>query len=208
MNFEKILFLGPHPDDEFGCSGTLIRFLEEDKRIFFAVFSFCEESVPSGFPKDILRNELDEALKIVGIKNENIFKYNFKVRHFPKFRQDILEEIIILKNKINPDLVLLPALSDIHQDHHTIAIEGLRAFKHCTTLGYELPMNTITFQHACFIKLEDRHLNKKIESLACYKSQSHRPYAREEFIRGLAKIRGIQIGEKTAEAFEVLRLKI
>jgi len=208
MLFEKILFLGAHPDDEFGCSGTIIRFLEEGKKLFFAVFSFCEESVPKDFPKNILRSELDDALKVIGIKSENTFKYNFRVRHFPKFRQEILEELIILKNKINPDLVILPALSDIHQDHHTIAIEGLRAFKQCTIFGYELPMNTMTFQHGCFIKIEERYLNKKIESLSCYKSQSHRPYANEEFIRGLAKIRGIQIGKDAAEAFEVLRLVI
>lgn len=208
MKFEKILFLGPHPDDEFGCSGSLIRLLEEGKEIFFAVFSFCEESVPPGFPKDILRAELDNSLKIIGIKDENTFKFSFKVRHFPKYRQEILEELIILKNKINPDLVLLPALSDIHQDHHTIATEGLRAFKHCTVLGYEFPMNILSFQHACFIKIEESHLNKKIKALTCYKSQSFRPYSNEEFIRGLAKVRGIQIGEDTAEAFEVLKLKI
>jgi len=208
MNFKKVLFLGAHPDDEFGCSGTLIRFLEEGKTIFYAVFSFCEESVPNGLPKDILGIELDDALKTIGIKNKNCFKYNFKVRHFPEYRQEILEELIIIKNTINPDLVLLPTLSDIHQDHHTIAIEGLRAFKHSTIFGYELPMNTITFKHACFIKIEERHLKKKTKSLACYKSQSHRQYANEEFIRGLATIRGVQIGEEYAEAFEVLRLKI
>jgi len=208
MNFKKILFLGAHPDDEFGCSGTLIRWKEENKKIFFVVFSFCEESVPKGFPKDILSVELDSALKVIGIKNENTFKYNFRVRHFPKFRQEILEELIILKDKIKPDLVMVPALSDFHQDHHTIATEGLRAFKQCTILGYELPQNIITFQHSCFVEIKERHLNRKIKSLSSYKSQSHRAYANEEFIRGLARVRGVQIGKNAAEAFEVLRLII
>lgn len=208
MFFEKILFLGPHPDDEFSCGGTLIKFLENGSSVYFAVFSFCEESVPAGFPKDVLNAELDQALRVLGVKKENVHKYNFRVRHFPKYRQEILEELIVLKNKINPDLVLLPALSDIHQDHHTIATEGLRAFKYRTILGYELPHNIITFQHACFVKIEEKHLIKKIESLKCYKSQLNRPYANEEFIRGLAKIRGAQIGEYAAEAFEILRLVI
>lgn len=208
MFFEKILFLGAHPDDEFSCSGTLIKFLEEGANIFFTVFSFCEESIPNGFPKNVLKIELDNALNILGIKNENIYKYSFKVRNFPKYRQEILEELIILKNKIKPDLILLPSFSDIHQDHHTIAIEGLRAFKHNAIFGYELPHNITTFQHACFIKIEERHLNKKIESLKCYKSQFHRSYANEEFIRGIAKVRGVQIGTDYAESFEVIRLKI
>ena len=68
-------------------------------------------------------------------------------------------------------------------------------------------MNTITFQHSCFIKLSERHLRKKIEIFKCYKSQLHKPYTNREFIRGLAHVRGVQIGEKLAEAFEVLRLK-
>jgi len=208
MYFEKILFLGAHPDDEFSCSGSLIRLLEEGKTVFFAVFSFCEESVPKEFPKNILKIELKNALKVLGIHDKNIYTYNFRVRHFPEHRQKILEELIILKKKLNPDLIMVPALSDIHQDHQTISIEGLRAFKHRTILGYELPHNIIHFKHACFFKIEEKHLNKKIESLKCYKSQSHRPYANEEFIRGLAKIRGVQIGEEAAEAFEVLRLII
>lgn len=208
MNFKRILFLGAHPDDEFGCSGSLIRFIEEGKEVNFAVFSFCEESISNGFPKDVLKAELDNSLKIIGINPENVFKYNFKVRKFPQFRQEILEELIILKKQINPDLVLLPSVSDVHQDHHTISIEGHRAFKHNTILGYELPMNTITFKHACFVRIEEKHLARKIESVKCYESQYHRPYISEEFIRGLAKIRGVQADENIAEAFEVIRFKI
>ena len=208
MNFKRVLFLGAHPDDEFGCSGALSKFIEEGREIYYAVFSFCEESVPPEFPKDILKYELNKALSVIGIKENNVFRYNFKVRHFPTYRQDILEEMILLKKRIDPDLILLPALSDIHQDHNTIATEGVRAFKQCTIFGYELPQNSIAFKHACFITLEKRHLSKKIESLLCYRSQSHHPYTNEEFIMGMAKIRGVQIGHDLAEAFEVIRLKI
>lgn len=208
MIFNRVLFLGAHPDDEFGCSGTLAKFLEEDKNIYYAVFSLCEESVPEGFPKDILSKELIEATKTLGIKQGNLFIYNFRVRHFPANRQDILEKLVVLREELQPDLILLPALSDVHQDHHIIAMEGLRAFKYCSIFGYELPMNTISFQHACFIKLEERHVAKKIESLMCYKSQSFRNYSNVDFIRGLARVRGVQIGEEYAEAFEVIRLKL
>lgn len=207
MMFHKVLVLGAHPDDEFGCSGTLSRFLEEGKVIYYAVFSSCEGSVPKGFPTNVLKKELKLASKSLGIKEENLFLYDFKVRHFPANRQQILEKLIKLRDQIQPDLVLLPALSDVHQDHHTIALEGLRAFKHCSILGYELPMNTITFQHACFVKLEKRHIQRKLKSLLCYESQRSRIYSSEEFIRGLAKVRGVQIGEEYAEAFEVIRLK-
>ena len=41
--------------------------------------------------------------------------------------------------------------------------------------------------------------------MLCYRSQAHRPYATEEFVRGLARTRGTQIGVKYAEAFQVFR---
>ena len=69
------------------------------------VVSDFPDSAGSGFPKDILRAELDNSLKIIGIKDENTFKFSFKVRHFPKYRQEILEELIILKNKINDSFI-------------------------------------------------------------------------------------------------------
>jgi len=207
--FNKVLFLGPHADDECGCSATLARFLEENLEVFVAIFSFCEESVPTGFEKDVLRSEFGKASQVIGINKENIFKYNFKVRHFPRDRQKILEELIILKDKIKPDLVLLPTLADIHQDHHTVAEEGIRAFnKNSSIFGYELPQNITSFINTGFIEIKNRHLDIKINSLRCYKSQAHREYVTKEFLKGLAKIRGIQAGVKIAEGFEVIKLRI
>ncbi|MEO0108205.1 MAG: hypothetical protein ABIK62_03415 [candidate division WOR-3 bacterium] len=66
-------------------------------------------------------------------------------------------------------------------------------------------MNTLTFQHTCFVHLESRHIDRKIASLACYHSQNFRPYTRVDFIRGLARVRGVQAGAEFAEAFEVIR---
>jgi hypothetical protein len=43
--------------------------------------------------------------------------------------------------------------------------------------------------------------------LRFYKSQDFRSYNSEDFILSLAKVRGMQIKEKFAEAFEVIRMK-
>jgi len=205
LSFQVALILGAHTDDEFGCAGTIARMIEEGTEVHCAAFSRCEESVPPGFPQDVLETEWRQATAHLGIPTENLHLYPFRVRHFPQFRQDILEELIVLRKQIQPDVVFLPSASDIHQDHRTISQEGIRAFKHSTVLGYELPMNTITFQHACFIRLEEHHLQSKIESLMHYESQTFRNYRNEEFLRGLARVRGVQINAEYAEAFEVLR---
>ena len=41
-----------------------------------------------------------------------------------------------------------------------------------------------------------------------YESQAKRPYMSESFIAGVAKIRGVQIDEEYAEAFEVIRFRL
>jgi hypothetical protein len=99
----------------------------------------------------------------------------------------------------------MPSLDDIHQDHYTIAQEGLRAFKFCTILAYEMPWNNLTFETSSFVLLEERHLQCKINALKEYVSQSHRPYSNEEFIRALARTRGVQINATYAETFNVIR---
>jgi LmbE family N-acetylglucosaminyl deacetylase len=203
--FRKALILAAHTDDEFGCAGTIARLIEAGSDVHCATFSRCEESVPSGFPSDVLEKEWRRSTTRLGIPPDHLQLFDFRVRHFPHFRQDILEQLVLLRKQIQPDIVFLPSSSDIHQDHQTISIEGLRAFKHSTVLGYELPMNTISFHHACFIRLEEHHLQAKIESMLCYESQTFRNYRDAEFLQGLARVRGVQINTEYAEAFEVLR---
>ena len=103
-------------------------------------------------------------------------------------------------------LVFIPSLHDIHQDHTTIAQEGLRAFKNTTLLGYELIWNNLTFNTQCFVKLNKTNISTKIEALKEYHSQGKRDYLSEDFIYSLARTRGVQAGCEYAEAFEVVRL--
>lgn len=207
--FKKVLVLSPHTDDgELGCGGSIRKLLNQGSEIYYIAFSAAEKSVPKGLPKDILRKEVQKATSTLGIKQENLFVLNYEVREFPHNRQAILEDLIRFRNDIKPDLVLLPSLNDIHQDHSTIAREGVRAFKNTTILGYELPWNNLTINTTCFIKLREREVKVKAKALKCYESQKDRDYFNEEFIFGLAKTRGIQIGHEYAEIFEVIRYVI
>lgn len=205
--FKKVLVLAPHTDDgELGAGGFISQLLEQDAQVYYAAFSTAEESVPSGFPKDILKIEVAAATARLGICAENLFIYNYQVRKLNYFRQEILEDLVKLRMEINPDLVLLPSLKDIHQDHMTVAQEGLRAFKNTSIFGYELIWNNLSFDTTCFMKLDKKHIEKKISALSCYESQGKRDYMSSDFILSLARTRGVQIGTSYAEAFEVVRL--
>lgn len=202
----KILVLAPHTDDgEFGCGATISKMISMGDQVFYAAFSLAEESVPPPFPKNILEKEVREATSVLGIESSNLLLFKYKVRHFASHRQEILEDLVKINIELKPDLVFMPALHDLHQDHSTISMEGFRAFKHTSILCYELPWNNLNFATQSFVKLELEHVNKKIEALKCYKSQQQKHYASAEFIRSLAVTRGIQIGANYAEVFEVVR---
>ena len=206
MSQQKVLVLAPHTDDgELGCGGSIARKIEEGAEVMYIAFSICTRSLPEGWDPMTLAHEVKAATKILGLKEENLVLFDYDVRRFKEFRQDILEELVKLKKRFDPDLVFVPTPSDIHQDHQVISEEGLRAFKNTSIVGYELPWNNISFNTRSFIKLESRHLDKKIEALKEYKSQKHRTYLNEEFIKSLAITRGVQISTKYAEAFEVIR---
>ena len=142
---------------------------------------------------------------MLGIKTENLYILKYPVRKLSYHRQEILEDMVILNKNIEPDLVFTPSKFDVHQDHFTITQEAMRAFKFTSLLGYELPWNNYVFETTCFVHLEDRHVANKLESLKCYRSQIGRKYSSEEYIKGLAMTRGVQVGGRYAETFDVIR---
>jgi N-acetylglucosamine malate deacetylase 1 len=161
--------------------------------------------VPPQYPSDILESEVRAGTKSLGVDPANLLVYKYRVRHLPHARQEILEELVRLRQDLRPDIVLMPSGTDLHQDHQTVYIEGLRAFKMVTVLGYELPWNNISFDARHFIVLDERHVQAKVDALHCYESQKERDYSQPDFIWGWARTRGVQIAATYAEAFDVLR---
>lgn len=200
------MVLAPHTDDgEFGCGGTIAKLIAEGHDVYYAAFSACQQSVLPQFPSDILITEVKEATKILGVKPENLILFDYDVRTFGYHRQEILDDLIKLRAEIQPDLIFMPALNDVHQDHHTIAEEGMRAFKFNSIMSYELPWNNFSFSTSSFVHLDETYIQIKVNALQAYQSQAHRPYSDEDFIRSVARTRGVQIGTRYAEAFEMVR---
>ncbi|NIG52089.1 PIG-L deacetylase family protein [Chitinophaga sp. Cy-1792] len=209
QNYKRCLVLAPHTDDgEFGCGGTIAKLISEGCEVYYVAFSACEQSVLKEFPKDILISEVKEATARLGIKPENLRLFKYNVREFNFHRQEILDDIIKLKSEIKPDLVFIPSVNDIHQDHATIANEAIRAFKFSTIFCYEMPWNNFSFNTTCFVKLSEENISTKVHAVSAYVSQAHRVYANEAFIRSLATVRGVQVGIPYAEVFEIVRMII
>lgn len=212
MNFTNIktaLVLAPHTDDgEFGCGGTICKLIESDVEVHYVAFSACQKSVPPEFPSDILVTEVKEATKILGIRSKNVSVLEYEVREFNFHRQEILDDLLKIRKKIQPDLIFTPSLKDVHQDHAVISQEAVRAFKFSSIFCYELPWNNFDFSNDCFVELSEIHLQTKVDALSEYKSQMHRSYASYDVLRSLAIVRGVQGGKKYAEVFEIKRLQL
>lgn len=203
---KTIMVLAPHTDDgELGCGGTIVKLVEDGYKVIYVAFSTCRRSLPEGWEPDTLEKEVKKAVPLLGVLLEDIVLLDYDVRQFKTERQRILEDIILLRKKYEPEKIFLPSPTDFHQDHQVISEEGSRAFKNSTVLGYEMPWNNTSFNTRAFMKLEERHIEKKVLALMEYKSQQSRDYINREFIYSLARVRGVQIGCHFAESFDVIR---
>jgi LmbE family N-acetylglucosaminyl deacetylase len=153
-----------------------------------------------------LEREFLDVMELVDPAEYYVLDY--VVRRFNERRQDILEDIVAIRDELDPDLVIGPSVNDHHQDHTVVANEMIRAFKSGPSIiSYEHPWNHITFRTQLFSPLAETDLNSKLRQLGQYESQieKERAYFDEEFIHGLARVRGLQGDARYAEAFEVVR---
>ena len=206
---KRILVLAPHTDDgELGCGASISKFCKAGRQVYYAAFSTCKKSLPTGLPADTLEKECKQATGILGIKENNVKLFDLEVREFPNHRQEILESLVSMQKDWQPDLVIIPNATDIHQDHRVIHEEALRAFKKTSIIGYELPWNQQSFLANYFIRVTKEELEIKIKAIQAYQSQTHRNYTQADFIQSLAKVRGVQCNSEFAEAFTVYRVVV
>lgn len=181
----KILAIGAHLDDiESGCGGTLHKMIKKGHEVTYLGFSTCEN-------KDLLK-ECQLATAILGAMDLQI--YDFPVRRFDEVRQKILDEMIKIRDKFNPDLVFTHGSFDKHQDHQVVYEESFRAFKKQTVLGYNFAWNSVYSVSHLTVDID---LEVKMQSLDKYDSQKWRENANPNYMIAL-NFKG--------EQFEVIRL--
>jgi len=193
--FNKVLVISPHSDDGLlGAGGTISKFIEEGKEVWYVVISWSDQ----GFNMAEIENSILE----LGIKKDHIIVWDYPVRRFNEHRQDILEDMVSLRSKIAPELVLCHSSDDLHQDHVIARQEAFRAFKWNSIWGYDLPWNTRHFRADIFIPLFKRNIETKIRALNCIGSQQARRYYNPKRREANAMSVGEKINVDFAEVFE------
>ena len=206
----KLLLLAPHCDDEM-AGLPLCFYLQRKGNVELKILSFspCKETAQSlHYTKDAIAEEEQVALHSVGIPLESIQTFQFPVRRFSEHQQEILEELIKVRTDFNPDIVLAPEASDIHQDHQVVHNEMLRCFKNSTTiLGWAYPWNTFCEENNVFFELDEIMIKKIVAFCACFKTQKHKRYMQEDFIRASFMTTGIKIAKPYAVGYRCIRFR-
>ena len=65
---DNILILAPHTDDgEIGCGGTIAKYIEQNKNVYYVAFSIARKSsMQHNFPENILEIEVKKATRNFG----------------------------------------------------------------------------------------------------------------------------------------------
>jgi LmbE family N-acetylglucosaminyl deacetylase len=226
---KTVLVIAPHPDDEvLGCGGLMARAKKDDCNVY--VLFVCVGDAPQygGESKVAHREEeIDQAMDYLKVDGYHLaYKDNDHHLNLDQVPRKKLIDLIekdspVSLHKIKPDIVMLPFQYSYHQDHQAVFQAGYAAVRPrpsetkltpSTILSYEQPDLYWPFKRFLpnvFVDITDE-LDQKISALQFHKTQI-RPFPNPvslETVKYMARIRGVSIGVKAAEAYQCLRIKL
>ncbi len=221
----KILVVAAHADDELlGPGATLIRHARAGDEVHVAVCIGKPNSAmydAARYGEDVLSKRKAQAQSVVE-------HCGFKQLHWLDLQDETLEEennkaiplIEAVVAKVKPEIAYLHHGGDLNQDHRgafqasMVAMRGLLKDPVRKILCFETPSSTEqapprsdwTFRPNHFVDISET-LNDKIEALKLYADElSPFPHPRSpEGLEAIARTRGMVVGFKAAEAFELIR---
>ncbi|MDX2171042.1 MAG: hypothetical protein SF182_28490 [Deltaproteobacteria bacterium] len=208
---ERILFIGAHCDDvELLAGGLLAHACYAARQVGVLVFS-DHRGVIDDAAAARARGEFRDNLAWLGdttgcaIRDHSAVMLPACRGAFQSERGALYAAMEGLRDAY--DLVVTHVPSDTNQDHQQVAAEAARVFKaHATLLGGEFPNNDLGgFTPQVYVALDAREVAAKARMVAHYRSQNFggRPYLDGGVVEALARLRGSQIRQAAAEAFQV-----
>ncbi|EAI5931822.1 PIG-L family deacetylase [Campylobacter coli] len=220
---KKILIIAAHPDDEvLGCFGTVSKLIKEGNEAYTLILG--EGKTSRVFNRNDIKNEEfenleNEALKAnqsIGIKE--LFREKFPDNRFDSVPLlDIVKSIETVKNKLKPDIIFTHFYNDLNIDHQITykavltatrpmsseSVKEIYSFEVLSSTEWNFPT---LFSPDVFIDI-GQTLEYKINAMKFYNSElCNFPHPRSiEGIELAAKMQGLKVGLKNAEAFKLVR---
>lgn len=209
----NVLVFAPHNDDEvLGVGGTIAKYAKAGHFVYV-----CE--VTSGSKYKMMQEEARRAHLLMGVKES--FFLNLPVVKLKTLEPaEINSEVDRIVKKVNPDIVFIPFIGDMHSDHREVTesvlvavrpIEGssvktVYMYETLSETGWNLPNSERSFMPDTWIDISDT-LDIKIRAMQCYASQiKEYPNPRSlDGIKALAMYRGSTVNVKYAESFMLVR---
>ncbi len=201
----NLLAIGAHPDDiEFGCSGTLMKYVEYGHHVYMMIAS----EGGMGGDTAVRRREAERAAEMMGVEEILWGSYKDTEISLDKSLIDDIEQAI---KTVRPAFIFIHHKEDTHQDHRALAQAATSATRYVrNVLFYEGPTSN-DFNPNVFVDISD-HLERKLDVLTAYASQTEKTNIPGlnilEIAKAVAVSRGIQARTKHAEGFVSLRLFI
>ncbi len=223
-----ILAFGAHPDDvELGCGGTLIKEIENGKKV--GVIDLTQGELGSRGTIHTRKEEAAHAAEIMGLT----IRENLALRDgFFEVNEASLLAVIEMIRKYKPSVVISNAVTDRHPDHGRGKELVERASFLSGLIRIETALNgvaqekwrpnlVLNYIQDYYIKPDvvvgvTNQMDKKMEAVMAYKTQFYNPESKEpttpisskefiEHLKGRASNYGRAIGEQYAEGFTCSR---
>ena len=197
----NILALGAHPDDiEYGCGGALLIAVENKHRVYMGVMTDGSATTNNNRVA-----EQEEAARFLGASD--LFWGGLHDTRLEPNRK-LITAIESLLDKVKPEIVLVNAPADAHQDHQALANCAIAACRYIKRVIFYQDYTSLDFMPDTYIDI-GHVLQRKVQLLACHKSQVQKKYPTGldmlESVNALAAYFGFMAKVKYAEGFKPLR---
>jgi len=216
----KILIVAAHPDDEvLGCGGTIAKHKKSGDTVSILILGDGITSRTGETNITQRENQAQKSAKILGIDK-------LLTEKLPDNKFDTVPLLEIAKivekavNKTKPEIIYTHFSEDLNVDHRLTLQAVLTACRpqpgFCVKkiLSFEILSSTEwqeKTQNKIFCPTEYNNItnfiDKKIKALDAYKNELKPfPHPRsKEGVKILAQYRGMEVGYKYAEAFQIIR---
>lgn len=220
MNARTIAVVAPHPDDEIlGCGGTMIRAVAAGAEVHVVVVTRGQPPLFEESLVDRIRRETLQAHAMIGVSDTQFLDFPAAaLDQVP--RSDLNHALSTALARIQPDLLLIPFIGDIHLDHQIVFNAALvharprdssapacvLAYETLSETNWLAPGVTPAFVPNVFVDISET-IDAKIAAFSSFETQvKPSPDERSvEAIRALATVRGATVYRQAAEAFVMIR---
>jgi LmbE family N-acetylglucosaminyl deacetylase/ActR/RegA family two-component response regulator len=197
---QSILAVGAHPDDvEIGVGGMLSAHHARGDRITIVTLT----NGARGGSSTVRQDEARAAASLVGAQ---LHLADLEDTRIP-VSDPTMSTIQNVIAEVDPDVVYVHSLNDLHQDHRAAHQATMVAARKVPTVGcYQSPSATVDFRPNRFAVIDD-HVDDKLKLLACFGSQTsqQRDYLEPDLVVATARYWSRYGGGRFAEALEVIR---